>query len=89
MSKVYGFKLTDIVGGVYQRWFNADGTLTVPCTPDLMDVSKGIHAMDFNDALNYCTTSLSGVDIDVRILFEADFKAIEHPVKKLFKRMFK
>ena len=44
--KAYGFKIYDVTGGEYIRWFSSNGVFRYPMTQDLRKVSLEIHDID-------------------------------------------
>jgi hypothetical protein len=44
--KTYGFKVQDVTGGEYIRWFSSNGVFRYPMTQDLRKVSVELHGID-------------------------------------------
>jgi hypothetical protein len=91
---IYGFKLLDKNGIGFQRWFNGNTELVtnnlqgkLPNTLHSVNIAQNV--MEFNEAFIYCNYAAIEHNLLFTVLEEKDWKAIPHPVKRFFNKLFK
>lgn len=94
MKNIYGFKLLDKDGNGFKRWFNGDTELITDnplgrLKNTLHSINIAQNVMELNDAAEYCKSILIKYDLMFIPLYEKDWKAIQHPVKRFFNKLFK
>lgn len=72
--KPYGFKLFDVTGGEYIRWFSSNGTFRYPMTPDLEKVSMELHDLSFRRAYKKAKLLAEEFGFNYEVLTEKDFR---------------
>ena len=94
MKNIYGFKLLDKNGNGFQRWFNGETKLTtdnplgrLPNTLNSINIAQNV--MDFKSAFSYCKAAAKEHNLMYALLTEKDWKAIQHPVKRLLNKIFR
>jgi hypothetical protein len=94
MKNIYGFKITDKKGNGLKRWFNSETELItdnpqgkLPNTLHSVNIAQNV--MEFNEAFIYCNYAAIEHNLLFTVLEEKDWKAIPHPVKRFFNKLFK
>lgn len=92
---IYGFTVTDKNGNSFTRWFNGSEVLITDNKEGKLPFELN-HLLitqrytEFNPARSYVESiTKRSEDLHFTILTEQDWKAIQHPVKRLFKSLVK
>jgi len=93
IAHTYGFKLVDLKGNGFKRWFtdaetmivdNPEGKLPMPVN----SVYITQHNISFHSAYNYCQIAAKEHNLVFTILEEKDFND-KTPSKNLFRKLLK
>ena len=94
MKNIYGFKLLDKNGNGFQRWFNGETELItdnalgkLPNTLHSINIAQNV--MEFKESYHYCFKIAIKYNLHMTLYNEADWNAIQHPVKRLLNKIFR
>jgi hypothetical protein len=86
--KPYGFIIRD-GKGEFTRWFNSNGVTTLPITEVLNRIIIAQQFLVFHQAYALARASARENELEFKTLTLEDWKAIQHPVKRLIKKVLK
>lgn len=86
--KPYGFTIKD-GKSEFTRWFNSNGVTTMPITEELRRVIVTQQFLVFDQAYQAAKASAKENELEFKTLTLEDWKAVENPVKKFIKNLFK